>query len=221
MNGLRRRACPVVIAAPSGTGKTTIARALVASDGSFRFSVSATTRAPRPGERPGVDYHFVSRPEFEAMVAGGDFAEWAEVHGELYGTPHRELDRAAERAVHAVLDIDVQGARQIRTAVPDAVLVFLVPPSGKVLLSRLQERGTEDPDEVRTRLTTALEELNAAQEFDYVVVNDELERAVADVRSIARAERLRVTRTEGLPDIVQEIRAAIARHGQRSAPQAG
>jgi len=221
VSGLRRQACPLVIAAPSGTGKTTIARALVESDDAFRFSVSATTRAPRRGERQGVDYYFVSRPEFEAMVAQGDFAEWAEVHGEMYGTPHRELSHADERGAYAVLDIDVQGARQIRAAVPHAVLVFLVPPSGEALLKRLLGRGTEDPEGVRTRLATALEELEAAREFDYIVINDELERAVADVRSIARAERLSTARTEGLPDLVQEIRAAIARHGQRPATQAG
>jgi guanylate kinase len=128
ITGLPHRPCPLVLAAPSGTGKTTIAHALVERFSRFVFSVSATTRAPRGDEVDGVDYDFLSRAEFEAMIEAGALVEWAEVHGNLYGTPVRNLEAAAARGEHVVLDIDVQGARQIRDKVPDAVLMFVFPP---------------------------------------------------------------------------------------------
>jgi guanylate kinase len=196
------QAAPLVLAAPSGAGKTTIARTLVERFPDFVFSVSATTRRPREGERDGVDYHFVSRERFEAMAANGELVEWAEVHGNLYGTPRRNLDDAAARGEHVVLDIDVQGAEQLRERVPEAVLVFVFPPSAEVLWSRLTARGTEDLDEVRRRLRRAREELARASAFDHVVVNDRLERAVAAVRDIAEGTS---SGSGGVLDLEREV----------------
>ncbi len=181
-----KRARPIVLAAPSGTGKTTIAHRLVEGTGEFVFSVSATTRQPRKGERNGMDYEFMTREGFQGMVDGGEFAEWAEVHGNFYGTPRRTLEEATARGEFVVLDIDVQGARQIRTAFPNALLVFVIPPSAEVLVSRLTKRGTEADEEVVRRLRNARKELARATDFDHVVVNDDLERAVEEVRRVAR-----------------------------------
>lgn len=175
---------PVVLAAPSGTGKTTLARRLVEGPGDYAFSVSATTRAPRPGERDGEAYHFVDRARFQEMIAAGELAEWAEVHGRLYGTPRAGLERAAVRGQHVVLDIDVQGARKIRAAVPDATLIFVLPPDVGIMMARLTGRGTEDREEIARRLASALVELEAVAEFDHVVVNDDLERCLVTIRSI-------------------------------------
>jgi guanylate kinase len=182
---------PVVLAAPSGTGKTTIAQRLVEGTGEFVFSVSATTRPPRKGERNGMDYEFLGRPEFAGMIERNKFVEWAEVHGNLYGTPQRNFDEAAERGEHLVLDVDVQGARQIREKVPEALLVFVIPPSAEVLVSRLTKRGTEESREVARRLRAARKELALVGEFDHVMVNDDLERAVEEVRTVARTGETR------------------------------
>jgi len=205
------RTFPLVLAAPSGTGKTTLAQALVQRGGGFCFSVSATTREPREGERDGIDYTFVDRRTFEAMAARGELAEWAEVHGDLYGTPISELEQAARRGEHVVLDIDVQGARLIREGVPDAVLVFVLPPSVETLMERLTGRGTEGASQVARRLRSALKELAAAPEFDYVVVNDELESCLEAIGGIVRAEALRTSRTELLNSSLERIRAEIGR----------
>ena len=175
---------PLVLAAPSGTGKTTLARRLVDGSEEYVFSVSATTRNPREGEKNGIDYHFVDRASFEAMVERGELAEWAEVHGQLYGTPRQEIEAAAARGEHVVLDIDVQGARRLRQSVPSTKLVFILPPSIEILMSRLTRRGTEKPKEVARRLKSALEELQAAQEFDYVVVNDDVDGCLETIRGI-------------------------------------
>lgn len=175
---------PLVLAAPSGTGKTTLARRLVDGSEEYVFSVSATTRNPREGEKNGIDYHFVDRASFEAMVERGELAEWAEVHGQLYGTPRQEIEAATARGEHVVLDIDVQGARRLRQSVPSTKLVFILPPSIEILMSRLTRRGTEKPKEVALRLKSALEELQAAQEFDYVVVNDDVDGCLETIRGI-------------------------------------
>ncbi|MGD2122398.1 MAG: guanylate kinase [Gemmatimonadota bacterium] len=177
---------PVVLSAPSGAGKTTIARALVEREEDFSFSVSATTRPPREHEVHGVDYWFVSEDEFRSMVGNGEFAEWAEVHGDLYGTPLESLLRAGSRGRHVVLDIDVQGALQIREAVPEALLLFILPPSVDILFERLLGRGTEREETLRRRLTTALHELRAAESFDFFIVNEELDEAIREVRDLVR-----------------------------------
>lgn len=205
------RRFPLVLAAPSGTGKTTLARALVQETPDYVFSVSATTRKPRGEEKDGVDYHFVDRPGFEAMVGAGELAEWAEVHGELYGTLVAELERAGGRGEQVVLDIDVQGARQIRESVKNALLVFVLPPSVEELLHRLTGRGTEGDAQVARRLHTAMDELLALPEFDYVVVNDDLNRCLEEIRGIVRAESRRTARAETLQEEAEEMRTEIGR----------
>ncbi len=191
---MRSRPFPVVIAAPSGAGKTSLAHALVERDPDVCFSVSATTRQPRVHETNGVDYEFVDDAEFDRMIAAGELVEWAEVHGHRYGTPARGIARALQGGQTVVLDIDIQGARSIRRAFPDAVLIFIVPPSGAELVRRLTGRGTEAEAERRRRLHNARAELHAAGEFDYVVVNDDFERAVAGLQAILAAERKRYVR---------------------------
>jgi guanylate kinase len=186
VNRQSEEALPVVLAAPSGAGKTTIARALVNREEDFVFSVSATTRPPREGEEHGRDYFFVTEEEFRGMAARGELVEWAEVHGELYGTPRDSLDRERKAGRHVVLDIDVQGAKQIRAAVPEALLLFILPPSVEVLFGRLIGRGSEGEEGIRRRLTTALRELEAAEDFDFFVINDDLERAISEVRTLVR-----------------------------------
>ena len=218
MSGLPHRPFPVVLAAPSGTGKTTLARRLVERHADFMFSVSATTRPPRERERDGVDYHFIDRPEFEAMVERGELAEWAEVHGRLYGTPRAELERAADEGKHVILDIDVQGARQVRTHVPEAVLMFLLPPSIDDLMVRLSGRGSEPDAEVARRLKSALAELQAAAEFDYVVVNDDLEKCLIAIRAIVEAEAYRAERAPGLEVELNRFRREIGRILDESYP---
>lgn len=185
---MTERARPVVLAAPSGTGKTTIAHRLVGEESDFCFSISATTRDPREGEVHGIDYLFVDEPTFRGMVARGEMAEWAEVHGRLYGTPRANLDRAAADGIHAVLDIDVQGAAQIAESVEDALLVFVLPPSAPEMMGRLTGRGTENRAQVARRLRSALEELARVGEFDCVVVNSDLDRAVDETRRLVRGE---------------------------------
>ena len=206
-------AFPVILAAPSGTGKTTIARRLLELRPDVGFSVTCTTRAPRPAETHGVDYFFLAEPEFEARVGLGDFAEHALVHGKRYGTLRSEIDRLMAAGRNPIMTIDVQGAVQFVRAFPEAVLVFLLPPSAVELLARLSARGSEDRATLATRVDSALMELTTIDQFEYVVVNDALDHAVAQVLSIIDAEALRRTRltdlTERVTALANELRDAI------------
>lgn len=195
---------PIVLAGPSGGGKTTVRRALLEKRSDVVFSVSATTRRPRPGEVDGQDYQFLGRGTFEALIEGGDLLEWAEVHGELYGTPRANLQRAWEDGAHLLLDIDVQGARQLRAIQPDALTVFLLPPDYDRLVERLRGRGSEDGETFRRRMRTALSELSEVERFDYVVVNDDLEETLRTVEAMVAAESHRVKRLS--PEVRELIR---------------
>lgn len=184
------RAIPFVVAAPSGTGKTTVCRRVVARDPQVELSVSHTTRARRPGEEDGIAYHFVTPAVFQAMVDEKEFLEWAEYHGNRYGTSWAALEAPLAGGRDVLLEIEVQGARQVRERRSDARLIFLIPPSMAVLETRLRQRGTETEEAVAGRLALARSELAVADGlFDYAVVNDDLERCVAEVSEILRAER--------------------------------
>lgn len=185
---------PLVLSAPSGAGKSTLVRKVRGRVQALGFSVSHTTRAPRAGEADGVDYHFVDRPAFEAMIREGGFAEWAEVHGNLYGTGLSDLRARLDRGEDVLLDIDVQGALQIAEKVPGAVLVFVLPPSWAELRRRLTGRGLDAPEVVERRLANARSELAQALHYHYLVVNDHLDRAADELCSIVLAERCRAAR---------------------------
>ena len=183
----------LILSSPSGAGKTTLSRKLQDRFADLRFSVSHTTRTPRANEVEGRDYHFVTRPEFEAMAAKGTFLEWAQVHGNLYGTSLEEIEkaRATPGCGGVLFDIDYQGARQIRAKNPEVVGVFILPPSMQELLSRLRGRGTENAEALERRFTAAKLEIEHYALFDYVLVNDDLERAFATLQGIVLAERAR------------------------------
>ena len=206
---------PVILSAPSGGGKTTITKELLRQRDDLGYSISCTTRAPRPSEVNGRDYFFLTRAEFARQRERGEFAESAEVHGNLYGTLRSEVRRVLDSGKHVIMDIDVQGARQIRESFPAAVSVFLLPPSADVLLDRLRRRHTESPAQLLDRLHSALHELRAINEYDYVVVNDDLDQAVARVGSIVDAEVVSRERIFGLQRKVEQLIGRLESEVQR------
>lgn len=177
----------LIVTSPSGAGKTTMVRALLEAFPWLVQSVSNTTRAPRPGEVDGRDYHFVSQPDFDRMIAEGDLYEWADVHGQRYGTSVSRVRRARETHRGVVFVIDVQGARQIRAAIPDALAVFILPPSWAALEQRLRGRGTEREEVIARRLSNARTEVAHYGLFDHLIVNDDLQTAIEELKAVVRA----------------------------------
>lgn len=204
-----RRGVCLVVAAPSGAGKSTITRALLAAEPEASLSVSVTTRAPRPGEQDGVHYHFRDQAGFDAMVAEGAMLEWATVFGRSYGTPRAPVERALSAGRDVVFDIDWQGFRQLRAALPgDVVGVFVLPPSYAALEARLRGRGGDPAEEIARRMAAARSEIAHWAEFDHVLVNRDLPTAVADVRGILRAARCAIPRQPSLPAFVAGLIAS-------------
>jgi guanylate kinase len=185
---LHRRGRLFVIAAPSGTGKTSLVRALMERSPSLAFSISHTTRKPRPNEIDGRDYHFTDRARFEAMVRDGEFLEYAEVFDNLYGTGRHNVEAALEAGRDLLLEIDWQGAAQVRARLPEAIDVFILPPSRAALEQRLRGRGTDSEDVIRRRLQESVTELSRWHEFRYVVVNDHFDRALSDLQHIVSGD---------------------------------
>ncbi|HUJ16403.1 MAG TPA: guanylate kinase [Nitrospirota bacterium] len=181
-----------VVSAPSGAGKTSLCRALTVKLENLRHSISYTTRNPRPGEIDGRDYYFVTPDRFRQMVQAGDFAEWAEVHSHLYGTSRRVLDGMRAEGIDVILDIDTQGAKQIRDKYEGrAVFVFIMPPSLEILEERLRNRRSDHEDEIRKRMRRAKDEMRDYTLYDYVIVNRDFDRALLEIRSVITAERCR------------------------------
>lgn len=181
-----------IITAASGVGKTTLVRALLALDAGIRLSVSYTTRLPRPGEVEGEDYHFVDDAQFLRMLQAGDFLESAEVHGARYGTSKARVDGVLQAGHDLILEIDWQGAAQIRSLYPRAISIFIMPPSMEALVQRLNKRAKDSAQVIARRLAVAREEMAHVCEFDYVTINDEFEVALADLQAIVRTQRLRL-----------------------------
>lgn len=204
-------AFPIILSSPSGGGKTTIAHQLLAVRRDVGYSVSCTTRPPRDGEVDGRDYHFRSLKDFKRGQAADEFAESAEVHGHLYGTLRAEVDRVLSSGKHVIMDIDVQGAGQFAVAFPDSVLIFVLPPSAEALITRLEARGTEDPKSLIRRFRSAKDELKAIDLYQYVVVNDEVDSAVAAISSIIEAEGFERSRDGALDARVRDLMTGIQR----------
>lgn len=201
-----RRGVCLVVAAPSGAGKSTITRALLDTEPALSLSVSATTRAPRPAEQDGVHYHFRTQAEFAAMAEQGEMLEWATVFGRSYGTPRAPVERALADGRDVVFDIDWQGHRQLRAALPgDVVGVFVLPPSMSALHARLHARAADSPDEIKRRMAAAQSELAHWGEFDHVLVNHDLTEAIAAVRAVLHAARCARVRQPGLAAFVAKL----------------
>jgi len=205
---IRRRGFLLVLSSPSGAGKTTITRRLIERDATLSLSVSVTTRPPRPGERDGTDYRFIDQARFDRMVAGGELLEHATVFDHRYGTPRTPIEAALAAGHDIVTDIDWQGTQQLAESVPhDLVRVFVLPPSLAALESRLRQRAQDSAAVVAGRMAKSAEEMSHWSEYDYVIVNREIEESVALVQAIVTAERLRRIRQVGLADFVNRLRA--------------
>jgi guanylate kinase len=191
---LDRRGLLFVVSAPSGAGKTTLCKELVSQVPGLRHSISCTTRKPRPGEVHGREYFFVEERVFQEMIQRNEFAEWAPVYGHLYGTPRQALTDMMEQGLDVLLEIDAQGAMQIKKRFEDAVYIYILPPSIEVLRARLQQRGGDSPEEIQRRLQKVREEVWNYREYAYIVRNDDLKRALKELESIVTAERIRTKR---------------------------
>jgi guanylate kinase len=205
----------LVLSAPSGGGKTTIAKMLLRGRADLGYSVSATTRSKRPGERDAVDYYFLTRDEFTRRQESGEFLEWATYGGELYGTLKSEIERIFSQGRHAVLDVEIDGARQIRSNFPNSLLLFVLPPSAEALVERLVGRKTEDPALVRERIVRAADELAAVAEYDYAILNEDLTTAVSQVAAILEAESWRVARQDTLPAFIEQLRRDVVKAAEK------
>jgi guanylate kinase len=196
----------IVVSAPSGAGKSTLVNAVLSSDPKLQLSISHTTRAPRPGEEDGREYHFVDVATFEGMAAHGDFMESARVHGNLYGTSRSWIEKTRARDLDIILEIDWQGAQQVRRIFPDAVSVFILPPSMEELERRLRSRGKDSEQAIRQRLANAVEEMRHVSEFDYVIINKNFDEAREDLAAIVHAARLKTARQVALhPDYFKAL----------------
>ncbi len=193
---LRVQGFPVVVSAPSGAGKTSICRGVLEAVGDASYSASVTTRAKRRDEIDGRDYHFVDRAEFEKRIDEGCFVEWAQVHGNFYGTDRRVLRAGMDRGEIVLLDIDVQGGAQLKAKISETVSIFVLPPSWAALKERLRGRGDESDEAIRLRLRNARKEAARLDDYDYIVVNDDLDRAIREVANIVRSESCRGSRIE-------------------------
>ncbi len=202
-----RRGLLIILSSPSGAGKTTLSRRLLSTDPAVTFSISATTRSPRPGEVHGREYHFVTRAEFEAMAARGDLLEHAEVFGNLYGSPRAPIEQAMREGRDTLFDIDWQGGQQIRNSPlgREVVSIFILPPSMAELERRLQSRGLDSPEVIAGRMARAMDETSHWAEYDYVLVNRDLDETDAKVRRIVEVERLRRERQPWLNSFVREL----------------
>lgn len=195
-----------IVTAPSGAGKTTLVTMLVRMDDNLRVSISHTTRPARPGEEDGVDYYFIEKSEFMGMLSDGDFLESAEVYGYHYGTSQHWVNQQLEQGLDVILEIDWQGAEQIRNLYPDSCAIFILPPSIESLTERLQERAQDDSDTIENRMQQARSVIEHVAEADYVVVNDVFEDALADIRAIVRTQRLTVTiQQENLSQLLSSL----------------
>jgi guanylate kinase len=196
-----------IVCAPSGAGKTTLVDALLKGDADIRLSISYTTRGPRPGERDGVDYHFVDRARFESMIAAGDFLEHALVHGNYYGTSRTWIEQQIAGDHDVLLEIDWQGAAQVRRIFPRLVGMFILPPSIEELRKRLTGRGKDTPETIERRLAGAREEISHVLEFEYIIVNDRFEQALEEIRSVVRAARVsRESQSARLSRLIDEFK---------------
>src|SRR5467141_795518 len=209
-DAVARRGLMLVLSSPPGAGKTTLSRKLLEADRGVELSVSVTTRKQRPGEIDGRDYHFIDAERFETMVKGGELLEWAQVFGHRYGTPRAPVEAALLSGQDVLFDIDWQGTQQLREkADHDLVSVFVLPPSMRDLERRLRRRAQDSDDVIRARMATAAEEMSHWAEYDYVVINTDIDRAFAEVQTILAAERLKRERQTGLSDFVRQLQAQL------------
>lgn len=207
---IHRRGLMLVLSSPSGAGKTTLSRRLLDSDDEIAMSVSATTRKPRPGEVHGKDYFFLSTEDFGIMRNKGEFLEHAKVFGNYYGTPRKPVEEALARGHDVLFDIDWQGTQQLdETAQEDLVKVFILPPSAQDLEKRLERRAQDPADVVAARMAKASDEISHYQEYDYIIINEDIDKAFAELQAILRAERLKRRRLTGLSNFVKQLREAL------------